>query len=78
MYFYVCYLFFGGLIDYENIVIVFKIELVWGISFRKKIGKVKKIFFYLELEIELGLELGMKGVIFYFLLLFVKKMLVFV
>lgn len=64
--------------DYENIVTAFKIEPVWGTSSRKKTGKAKKTSFYSESETESGSESGMKGVIFYFVLLFVKKMSVFV
>lgn len=64
--------------DYENIVTAFKIEPVWGTSSRKKTGKAKKTSFYSESETESGSESGMKGVVFYFVLLFVKKMSVFV
>lgn len=78
LYLYVCYSFSGGLTDYENIVTAFKIEPVWGTSSRKKTGKAKKTSFYSESETESGSESGMKGVVFYFVLLFVKKMSVFV
>lgn len=55
-----------------------KIEPVWGTSSRKKTGKAKKTSFYSESETESGSESGMIGVVFYFVLLFVKKMSVLV